>query len=178
MIFDHHNRRTTDQRRASAPAVTTTRTPVQAQCVQLPAFDRDLLELPIYIPKYMAWTDEHLALELSILEAIRLLLGDETSALVLVADVRREANALLVADGRADPLNRRLTVSIIRAWAVFPLNAYALECTPRRLSAVIQLYRDRSQASTGIERLFLPLIGTGKYLDRITDNPLDWQEGE
>src|SRR5258707_470433 len=124
----------------------------------------------------MHWTHDEpsIAIELAILESIRLLLGDDTSQLIMLSDVMREAQALLNQDSRIDQLNRSFIASIIRGWRTLPSSEYALEASPSRLSAVIFHHRGLGRSSTeSIMSRFLPALGTTAYLDRCTD-PVEW----
>ena len=156
--------------RADTAADITTKmhTPLAARCIQLPVLDRSILDLPVFIPSYMGWAEEsQINLGLAILEALRLLLGDDSSQLLLLGDVASKAAMLLdrsaeLADGDAFNTFTYLWISDL---CIFPMNFYAVECTPRRVVAAIQRCRERARAYPQAAP-FLDVMGTTEYLDR------------
>jgi len=144
-------------------------TPIESQLTIRPVANLRGLRYPIFVIGRMQWADDETLLALATLESLRRLLADESSRLVMVSELVREV-AVILAPARVESSQ---VVEIIAGWKVFPASPLAVECTPRRVMAVIERYRTLGARYSRLGR-FLSVLSTSDFIDRVTDPESEW----
>jgi hypothetical protein len=144
-------------------------TPLESQGIIQPVANLRGLRYPIFVTGRMQWADDETLLALATLESLRRLLADDSSRLVMISELVREV-AVMLAPARVDSSQ---VVEIIAGWKVFPASLLAVECTPRRIAAVIKQYREFGRLQARTSR-FLSVLGTTDFVDKITDPEDEW----